>query len=214
MPVSAAEILTEVQLLLLEPPDGGATFPSLMWEPAEVLRYAGDYAQDLQTAVGVHVSRVSWPLAPPASPGVLRQALPQDWLATVACAWLSQTTGRWTPLERAEVWELDAIIPSWRSSSAAKPRFFTEADGELATLQLVPAPFDSGVLEVLYVASPTDPFSSLPLSGDLAPGFVWGTIYRMLGKAGRGNDPARAAIAKQFADLTAEALKLIISGRL
>jgi hypothetical protein len=151
----------------------------------------------------------------PTIPNLLRQALPATWVATYGAAWRDAFDGKWYPLERAETWDLDALIPAWRSTPG-RPRFWTEADGQSLTIQIVPAPLGAGQLEVLFVGQPTPighAGAALEVPEDFAPAVVWGTIYRMLQKTGRAQDPTRAAIAKQLSDLSLEAAKLILMGR-
>jgi hypothetical protein len=204
------DLISEVQFLLIEKQDPTA-WSSGMWTADEVENYLNNSQQDLVTSSGLILKRE----VVPTTPNLLRQPLPESWIATYAIAWQDAATGSWYPLEKAESWELDSLIPAWRTTPG-RPRFWTEADGQSLTIQIVPAPLGAGQLEVLFAGQPSTlghGGAAIDIPDDFAPSLTWGTIFRMLQKTGRAQDPARAAIAEQLADLGVEAAKLILMGR-
>lgn len=204
------QLITEIQFLLVEAQDP-TRWSSGMWTPDETETYLDNSQQDLFVSAAPVISR----LATPTTPNLLRQPMPADWIATWDLAWQDASSGAWYPLERAETWDLDALIPDWRYTPG-RPRFWTEADGQTLTVQIVPAPLGAGQLEFLYLANPAPlghAGAAITAPDDFAPGIVWGAVSRMLSKIGRASDPSRAALAKQLGDLPTEAAKLILMGR-
>lgn len=208
--VTDQDVLSDIQSLLAEPVDGGATFPSGMWEPSEMRSYLNEVQQDVIRSTGCVLTRV--PLA--CAPHVNRHALPQDWIATQRLTWVRASDSRVYVLERSDIWELDAALPNWRNLSGT-PAYFTDGDVPSATVQIAPAASVPGTLKLLYLALPavtTGAGVPLTIPDDMAVGLVWGTLAHALTKEGRAKDPARAAFAQQRFEMIDEAVNLLLRG--
>src|SRR5262245_20749041 len=98
------DLLTELQYVLIEPPDGGDTWPSLIWTRDEVLDAVNAGVRALARDVHLDVARVEIPVT---LPGGSLIDLPTDWLATAYLVWRSGSTGRRTPLGPVDRFESD-----------------------------------------------------------------------------------------------------------
>jgi hypothetical protein len=210
MALTDQDILTEVQGLLAETENGGASYSSGMWTADEVLGYLDDRQQGVVTTTGLKLTRATLACAA----GVLRHDLPADWIATQRLAWVRARDGRVFVLDRCDIWELDAALSGWRSALGT-PQAYTDTDTPTLQVQVAPAPAEAGELRITYLALPTKPTGTgapLTVPDEVAPGLVWGTIGRMLRKEGRAKDTARADAADQRYQLVVEAVKLLLRG--
>lgn len=204
------DIITEVQGLLAETENGGVSWSSGMWTPTEVFEYLDDKQQGLITNTAIVLKRAV--LA--CTPYVLRQDLPQDWIATQRLSWVRMSDGRVFVLQRADPWELDAAAPTWRGTPGI-PESYSDSDTPTLQVEIAPAPNAAGTLAITYLALPAATDGSgvtLTVPDEAAPGLVWGTIGRMLRKEGRAKDIARADAADQRYQLVVEAVKVLLAG--
>lgn len=210
MSVLDTAIMEEVQGLLGETENLGASWSSGMWTSAEAFGYLDDRQQGLIADTGVVLKRAT--LA--CSPFVLRQAYPPDWIATQRLAWVRARDGRVFVLQRSDAWELDAAGDTWRSV-AGIPESYSDSDTPTLQVEIAPAPSEAGSLRITYLALPTTTDGSgvpLTVPEECAPGLVWGTIGRLLRKEGRAKDVSRADAADQRYQLVVEALKALLAG--
>ena len=202
-------LLSELQFALLEPPDGGASWPSEAWSRDEVLDGLNAGIRDLLRSTHLVVTRAEQAVLA----GATSVALPTDHLATVHLVWRTVANLR-TPLGPVDSFEADLALPSWETS-AASPLAYADLDGATLTLKLVPTPLAAGTLELLYIARPADVTGrggTLPLPDEFLSGVKYATLGWLLTKVGRLMDPERAAYCQQRAELTEMAAELIISG--
>ena len=204
------DLLTEIQFALLEPPDGGQTWPSEVWTRDEVIGNLNSniwgWLRDthaIVTSVDVVV------LA--AALGVV--TLPSDWLATGTCVWRSAAGVR-TPIGPVDRFEGDLALPTWETT-VGSPLGYDEFEGDTLTLQLIPRPAANGTLELLYVARPAAVNGSgatLPIPDEFATAAKYGCLGMLLRKVGRLVDPDRASYCEQRYDLTVEVTKILLQG--
>jgi hypothetical protein len=225
------ELLTELQYALIEPPDGGESWPSLIWTRPEVLDAVNAGLRALARDTHMHVSRVELPIAARTS----TLALPADWLATAALVW-RDAAGTRTPLGPADPFEGDLALPGWEGLPNL-PLGYSDLGGETLTLQLVPAPAQAGVIELLYIAVPTSVgadtllptrlnimrlgFSrlgfvpgpiALPVAEEFASAVKYAALGTLLRKVGRLLDDERAQYCERRYQLATVAADLLLGG--
>jgi hypothetical protein len=204
------DILSDVQSLVAEPLDGGASWPSGMWTTAEVLSELNTRQQELLRDSGMVLTRTTVGCVP----HLLRHELPDDTIALQRVAWVRASDGRVFVLDRADEWELDTSHSTWRSEPGV-PALYTDADVPTRVIRIAPAASVVGTLRLTYLAVPTA-FSGAGVAAtipdDTTVGLVWGTLADLLSKEGRARDAARAQIAEQRATLVLEVVKLILQG--
>ena len=203
------DLLSELQLTLIEPPDGGDTFPSLIWTRDEVLDAVNAAVRAL--ARGVHFD-VVWVDLPVASGTV---ALPADWLATASLVWRA-ADGTRTPLGPADGFEADLAVPAWEATPGL-PLAYRDLEGVTLTLQLVPVPFLAGTVELLYIRVPPSvialaPGQSLPVPEEFTSGVKYGALATLLRKVGRLLDPERAHYCDRRMELSRTAAEILLGG--
>lgn len=209
-PFTDQEILSQIQAVLMEPADGGATFPSGLWTKAEVLANLNERQDRFLKATNtwVGVANLTGVI------GVRIYALPQDWLGTIAATWQG-ADGRITPLQRSDSFEADRGMPSW-GTDLGTPLLYMSEDTELLTIQIAPAPDAAGTLQVIYVPQ------GAPLDGTGEPFTLtdeyaqqvgkYGTLADCFGKDGRGKNPDKAAYAESRYQLAVEMAGIVLNG--
>lgn len=210
MSVTDADLLTEIQYAVVEPPDGGVTWPSGLWTSAEVLGYLNQRQNRAlkETLLLVGLAEI------PVTAGTFRPALPDDWVRTVRVIWRG-TDGVIRPLNRSDSFAADAAIPDW-GTELNTPLVYMDEEGATLTLQLAPAPNVNGSLDLFYVPK-GDPLTLFPdilnVPDEVAAGLKYGVLADMLSKDGRGRDDARAQYAEQRYGMYVEAVKMMMLGR-
>lgn len=202
-------LLNELQYVLIEPPDQGDTWPSLIWTREEVLDAVNSAVRALARDTHVSVERTEIAVAALA-PTI---ALPADWLATVHLVWRAANSTR-TPLGPVDAFEGDLALPGWEAT-AGLPLGYRDLEGPTLTLQLVPTPAAAGTLELLYVAVPPDVDGTglaIPLAEEFTSGVKYAALGTLLRKVGRLLDPERAQYAERRAALTTVAADLLLGG--
>lgn len=195
---------------MVEPNDGGATFPSQMWTAAEVLNYLNNRQNQFLRDTGLLISRAV--LA--TTPNVLRQPLPADCMFLQRIIWRS-SAGVWNEVPRSDTWEADYALNAWPYTMEPRPKMYT--DGEIPTLQIqiMPAASDAGLLYALYVALGTT-LSGLGVTftvpDECVPAVKYGTLADMLSKVGRALDRGRATAAELHYQEGVEAVRVILQG--
>lgn len=203
------ELLTELQYALVEPPDGGASWPSEIWTRAEVLDGVNGAIRELCRDTHLSVLRTELPILANA----VSVALPVDWLATAHLVWRALSGVR-TPLGPVDSFESDLALPSWETAGGL-PIGYADLDATTLTLKLVPTPAADGTIELLYIARPalvTGSGATLPIADEFASGLKYNALSWLLSKVGRLMDPERAAYCDQRYQLTQVAAELILGG--
>lgn len=205
------DLLTELQLTLIEPPDGGDSWPSLIWARDEVMDAVNCAVRALARDVHLDVVRTQIVV----TAGTRLIGLPADWLATAALVWRTTASGR-TPLGPVDSFESDLAVPGWEASRSL-PLGYADLDQETLTLRLVPTPALDGVLELHYVRVPAvvtgaAPGTELPVADEFTAGIKYATLGILLRKVGRLLDPERADYCDRRYELTHTAAAIILGG--
>jgi hypothetical protein len=210
-PMTDRELLTELQYVLIEPPDGGDTWPSLIWTRPEVLDAVNAGVRALVRDTHLQVVRLELPILA----GARSIALPADWLATAALVWRA-ADGTRTPLGPVDAFEGDLGEPGWELETGL-PLGYADLDGPTLTVRLVPTPAAPGVLELLYIAVPaaitgTLPATELPIASEFATAAKYAALGTLLRKVGRLLDAERAQYCERRYALTQTAAELLLGG--
>lgn len=201
------ELLSDLQYALLEPPNGGATFPSGLWTPAEVLASSNMRQDLLLKRTQLLIGQVTVSVAQ----GVARVALPDDWLMTWQVVWRG-SDGTVRELIRSDQFQTDHAQPSWPSDQDT-PQVYFDHDQALLQLQIAPLPIVAGDLDIFYVpagATLDGTGENLTVPDELAPTLKFGILADLLGKDGRGRSPERASYANGRFQLGIEVSELIL----
>ena len=206
------ELLSELQLILMEPPDGGDTWPSLIWTRVEVLDALNAGLRALSRDVHLHITGLH--ILVPA--GTTQIVLPDDWLATAYLGWGDTATGVQTPLGPVDSFESDLGQPGWETTRGL-PIGYADLDSEQRTLRLVPTPARDGVVSLVYVTVPplalaTAPGTPLPVADEFVSGVKYATLGSLLRKVGRLLDPERADYCDRRYELTQTVAAIILDG--
>jgi len=207
--VTDQALLEELQFALLEPPDGGASWPSEVWTREEVLDGVNGGLRELLRATHLVVTRTELAVLAAAT----SVALPTDHLATAHLVWRSLAGVR-TPLSPVDSFEADLGLPSWEVTGGT-PLGYAALDASTLTLRLVPTPLANGTIELLYIARPTSMTGAaltLPVSDEFASGVKYDALGWLLSKVGRLQDPERSTYCEQRAQLTQLAANLLLKG--
>jgi hypothetical protein len=197
MAVTDFDQLSEIQLRVLEPDNAGATFPSNLWTPAEVLAYANQRQNRFNKETLMLLSQASVPSVAGQSRYV--DGMPIDWIATLRATFVTAAAlpavSVHTPLEIGDAWEIDNGLPSGRLPD--RPLVFDETTPPLMSFDLAPVAADSlsrvdllyaSLLEVLTGAG--DIFD---VPDDFVPYVIYGVLADMFGKVGKGQNLPLAA---------------------
>jgi hypothetical protein len=202
------DFLEQLQYTMIEPPDGGSSWPSDLWSRDEVLDYASE-RQD-RFIKNTHQRLATTSIAVVA--GTYEYALPSNWIATSRVYW-QPTTGQKKALVKSDGWEADHGIGNWKTQGI--PKLYTDVDPATLTLRIMPVPSVPGTLEVLYVANCTAVTGdglTLDLPDDFLPNIKYGVLSDMFSKVGRANDPIRAEYCQQRFDLGIEIVNILLKG--
>ena len=204
------DLLSEFQLALLEPVDGGQSWPSEVWSRDEALEAVNSTVRMLVRETNLVVTRTELAVLA----GALSVTLPDDWLASAAMVWRDTATGVRTPLGPVDSFESDLALPGWETTQNT-PIGWADLDTATLTLRLVPTPALPGTLELLYIPVPTAVNGNgmdLPIPDDYLGGVKYGGLGWLLRKVGRLQDPERAAYCDQRYEMTRLAAEIILGG--
>lgn len=203
-------ILQQVQDVLIEPPNGGQSWPSGLWTRAEMVALANQrqdaFLYDTFLLVGIANVAV---LA-----GAQEITLPADWLRSVTVVWRG-VDGTVKELEQSDSFEADHLLPTWDLTPGTPAAYFEDDVTASGVMRIAPAPSVNGTIELLYVPSGTTLNGNgelLVVPDDFAQVVKYGILASALAKDGRGRDVARAQYCQQRVDLVQMATDLIIRG--
>lgn len=179
--VTDIEVLSNVQASLLEPPNGGASFISGIWTSAQALASLNDRQRKFLSETGITVM-VAYQAG---QAGIRRYALPNNVVDVRRVAWANEATpSAYNELPRADAWEMDHGVAGWPSASDVSPSVYMEDHLPTLTIEVSPAPTDSGEIELTASTDGvtlTGPISSpLPPPGGITTAF---SIERLAGSA-------------------------------
>jgi hypothetical protein len=205
------DLLTAIQFALIEPPNGGASWPSGLWTREEVLGSLNQRQDKLLKDSLLLVGIANLPVAASQH----RVDLPFDWIRTISVVWRSTDLTVVRELLRADSFEADHAIPTWDLTDTTAPLVYMEYETPTLQVQIGPAPTGTGTLELLYVplgTRLTGQNELLVVPDEWAFAVKYGALADLLSKNGRGQDLPRAASAEQKFQLGIEAARLILRG--
>lgn len=204
-------ILGEIQDELVEPNDGGLTWPSGLWTTSEVVDYLNQRQRQFLQETQAIVKRSTQGIVP----AVPRQSIAQSWISTRRVAFSPQGGFPFQALSPGDQFEMDQASPRWATSPATRPTLYSDADPQTLEVVILPPSLGNGTLHFLFVEQPT-PLTGLGTPFDVPDEFVptlkWGAIEDMLGKVGRAHDPIRAKVASDLWQFGVEAAKALMQG--
>lgn len=210
MATTDRDVLTRIQYLLIETPNGGVTVSSGLWTTAEFI--------DAINTAQEWVLREARPLFRRVTlntiPNQPRYALPQDWLMTRRVAW-EKASGVFTDLPRDSAWSADQLESAWTYDFAPQPVVYTDAETPEPSLQVMPASSDNGLLHITYVPDPNNLSNTgvlWTIPDVLIPMAMWKAVAILLAKDGRGQDLPRADLAHKRALEGLSAVQLMLNG--
>ncbi len=210
MSTSDQALATLIQYALLEPPDGGAGWPSGLWTRDEVFAILSQRQDRLLFESQLLVTPTT--LAVVATQH--RIALPADWIRTISLVWVGDD-GTTRELPRSDSFEADHLIQTWESTDTPYPLVYLEVEAPHLEVQIAPAPSGNGTLHLLYVRTGTELTGNgvdLVVPDELAHAVKYGALADLLSKDGRGRRPDLAAYAEQRFGLAVEATRLMLLG--
>lgn len=212
MAITDQKVLGELQDIMVEPNDGGLTWPSGLWTTAEVLGYLNERQRWFLQVTQAILSRSTQGIVP----AVPRQTLPQTWIATRRIAFLPVGAGQtYQALSPGDQFEMDQFTPTWATSPATRPTLYSDADPQTLEVVMLPPSIGNGTLHLLLVSQPT-PLTGLGVAFSVPDEFVptikWGTASDMWSKVGRAQDAIRAKVAEDLWDTGLETAKALMGG--
>lgn len=203
-------MLSRLQAALIEPRNGGQSWPSQLWSRDEVIAISNQRQQNF-----LHETQLLLGLATitPVNIGDHRVALPADWIRTVSVVWRGND-GTVRELMRSDSFETDHTIPTWEATDAT-PLVYHEMETPSGFMQIAPGPDVAGEIDLLYVPQGAELNGNgelLTVPDELEHTIRYGVLADLLGKDGRGKDPTRAAYCAQRFQLGIDLAKIIIGG--
>lgn len=204
------DLLSEIQYAVLEPPDGGASWPAEVWDRDDVLVAVNDAATALVRDTGCRVTYLEQFVAA----GALSVSLPDDWLATAHLVWRAMPDETRAILLPTDAFEADAGLAGWEGTPGV-PFGYVDRDAQTLELRLVPTPSTHGTLENLYHPRPE------PVEGNgqtiavpeiTISAVKYGALATLLGGVHRLQDPARAAYCTERVRVVVAVTNLLLQG--
>lgn len=192
--VTDQELLTEIQYVLVETPDGGTTVASGLWTTAELIQYLNDRQRQLlrETGVVMKTGTVNG-LA-----GVARYELPEDCIALRRVAWHAPS-GEIKELIRTDPFALDNSGQDW-GLMLSTPQVYAESATPTQVFEVSPAPLDSGYFHIVYISIETSLSNTgirCSIPDEFAPYLKYGVLADCWKKAGPVQDLIRAAYCEE-----------------
>lgn len=208
MSVTDQQVMNEIQLTMIEPPDNGATWPSGLWTQDEVIGYMNQRQNRFlkDTLVQIGIANITTQI------GVGTYDLPDDWINTVRVLMIrSDNTTK--ELARSDTWEADHGIPTW-SYVVDEPKLYYDG-GTPLTVRLMPIPEAVYTLQIHYtplgaVLDGTGELLTLP--DEMIPTIKYGALADMFSKVGRANDANRAKYCEDRFMLGVEITRMLLGG--
>jgi hypothetical protein len=186
------DILSEIQTAFIEPNDGGASWQSGLWTPAEVIGYCNQRQHRFLKETALLNSQL--PIPVPANTTLLN--LPDVWVATTRVSWRNNVSRELISLTHGSVWEADLMMPSWTTTSGLRPLTYSDVEPpETLQIFIMPGVAQAGVLTVLCVAlagilDGTGEIWTVPY--EFVPAIKYGVMADMLNKVGRAQWATKA----------------------
>lgn len=150
------------------------------------------------------------------STGTPRMPVPENTVDIRRVAWANEADPTaYVELPRADVWELDHGRSNWPNATDVSPTVYMEDHLPSLTIELNPAPTDSGEVELTMISDGialTGLGVPLSIPDDFSPYLAWGLRADLLAAEGEGNDPDRASHCSQRYDEGIELARIMVSG--
>ena len=204
-------LLSRVQTALIEPPNGGQSWPSGLWTRDEMIALANHrqnrFVRD--TLLDLGLANIT-----PINIGDHRVALPVDWLRTVEVVWYGND-GTVRELLRVDSFEADHTIQTWEATNTTAPLAYSEFETPNLQMQIMPGPSVAGLIVLVYVPTTTELNGNgeiLVVPDELEHAVRYGILADALGKDGRGKDAARSAYCEQRFQLAIDLSRIVLEG--
>lgn len=194
--VGDTEFLNDLQWLLVEPEDGGVTWPSGLWTAAEVLASINRRQSEFLRRTEI---TAAWAITANHPIGEHEVTVPQDYILALELIFQGATTAK--PLARSDEWELDRALTSWETEDAEPIVYGDGISDDVLKLTIAPASPALSRLYLLYVACGetiiNDGTTQFTVPDEAVVTILWGVLGDLLDKVGRGEDMARAQYCHQ-----------------
>jgi hypothetical protein len=212
MAVTDAQVITQMEYLLLEPPTPAAWTGSTQFSLAELTSSLQDTRDNFLAEAGAVISH-SLVAVPPAPIG--RFPVDDHVIDVRRVAWIPTLPG--TNLAHVPLWMSDefsaqAIIPGW-NLDPGDPESYSIVGTPPLQVQLIPPPIASGQCDLLTVnaGAALDPTVGVPLG--IPTNFVWavkwGALADLLSQDGEPRDDFRAGYCRQRYDEACEVARMM-----
>lgn len=191
------DLVTDLQIALLEPPAAGGTWTgtdqfTLQQLTDAIQRRRDQFLRD----TGVIQTRAEI-LYQPGDPALgVRLGLPEAILDVRRAAWRTAVTGTQFPLIRTDEWAANNFQPAWNTSTKPPTAYSVTATPPLF-LQMIPPYVFEGTLDLITInkGSTVDPAvaTSLGIPDDYGWVVKYGALADLLSGDGLALDPQRAA---------------------
>ncbi len=210
-----AVVLNEIQYDLIEEPDSGATFPSGLWTPAEVLAHLNDAQRLYVKATRIMVGRSNFTVA------ALDQRIDieaigglEDVVSIIRVSYIT-ADGVFHEIPATDLFGADHGRPEWAGETAAVPLGYSVTDGLTTELIFIPAPTSSGTVWLHFI--PRLPTLDLSFGGqpmampsEFTLAVKWKLLANLLGKPGRAQDVERAKLCdERYDDMVTLGLEMV-----
>lgn len=204
------DILTQIQYVLIETPNGGTTVSSDLWTTTELIEAINAAQQWMMREIWPVVTRITLNT----TPNQRHHDLPNDWVETIRVAFID-ADGDSASLGRDSTWSADYMDHNWTYDMASRPLIYSDAGTPVPQIQVMPSGFDNGVLDVWYAAVPTL-LSNTGVAWTLPDYLIypckWKALAILWAKQGRGQDLPRAQAALARASEGLEAARILVGG--
>ncbi len=212
------EILSWTQALMIEPRDGGGTWPSGLWTVAEIGAFFNEAQTEFLKETGIILTSGTQGLAA----NTQRTSLPSDMILMESVAF-DDFQGFIRNVPRADGYQADAAFTSpstsWETNPLPDRRPLSYTIGETPSLQIqvMPPAGVGGMLHYLYVAvgavlAKQGSTENFAVPDEFVHIIQWRVIEKMLSKIGRGAADERAQYAADRWNLGIAATRVRLEG--
>jgi hypothetical protein len=192
--VTDQELLNEIQYVLVESPNNGASMTTTIWTTAEIIQYLNDRQRQLlrETGVVLKTGTVT------GSAGVRRHELPEDCITLRRVAW-HRPNGVIKELIRTDPFAADNMSMGW-GNTFGTPQIYYESTTPNQVFEVSPTPNDAGYFHILYISTETDLSNSgvrCSIPDEFTAYVKYGVLADCWKKAGPGQDLIRAAYCEE-----------------
>jgi hypothetical protein len=202
------QILNQIQYMMIEPPDSGATWPSALWTATEVNRYLSQRQDRILGETFPYVTVATIPV----TAGTNFYTFPSGFIAAISLTFTPTGSSEPIELTPSDSWEADHGLPLWTIEESEPKLYFTKPT---LTFYIAPTPDTDGELRLLYIHTGTAFTGSgiaATVQDEIVPTLKYGTMADMLNKVGRANDPSRSQYCEDRFQHGIDAILTLING--